>query len=74
MEIDKLIKKYQDELIDIDSSRKSDNKAGDHSFYMKYDEGEKNIKQFIVELKQLKAISVARCCKIDSEQFMCECC
>ena len=53
MEINKLIKKYEDELVNISDARYSDNEAGDHTFNMEYDEGEKNIKQFIVELKKL---------------------
>jgi hypothetical protein len=61
MEIDKLIKKYEDELVNIAEARESDDKAGDPTFNMEYDEGEKNIKQFIVELKQLKAINYTLC-------------
>tara|TARA_R110000851_G_C12674642_1_gene523083 strand:+ start:128 stop:472 length:345 start_codon:yes stop_codon:yes gene_type:complete len=62
MEIDKLIKKYQDKLININEARASDNKAGDHTFNMEYDEAEKNINEFIVDLKELEAINYTRCC------------
>jgi hypothetical protein len=69
MEINKLIKKHEDELVNIAEARVSDDKAGDHTFNMEYDEGEKNINQFIVELKQLKAINYTRCCT----QLFCDC-
>ena len=52
MEINKLIKKYEDELVNISEARASDNEAGDHTFNMEYDEGEKNIKQFIALVEQ----------------------
>lgn len=61
MEINKLIKKYQDKLINITEARASDNKAGDHTFNMEYDEGEKNINEFIVDLKELEAINYTHC-------------
>jgi hypothetical protein len=62
MEINKLIKKYQDKLINITEARASDNEAGDHTFNMEYDEGEKNINEFIVDLKELEAINYTHCC------------
>tara|TARA_R110000796_G_C14414634_1_gene419191 strand:+ start:344 stop:523 length:180 start_codon:yes stop_codon:yes gene_type:complete len=56
--INKLIKEYENKLIDIDKMRESDNKAGDHSFYMEYDTSKDNINEFIGELKKLQALII----------------
>ena len=58
MEIDKLIKKYEDKLIDIEDSRKADSLAGDHSFTMEYDTSKDEINLFIIDLKQFKALNM----------------
>lgn len=57
-EISKLIKDYENKLIDIERNRESDNKAGDHSFYMEYDTAKENINEFIGELKKLQALFI----------------
>jgi prephenate dehydratase len=56
-EIDKLIQDYENKLIYIEHSRESDNKVGDHSFYMEYDASKEKINEFIVELKKLQALT-----------------
>jgi transcription initiation factor IIE alpha subunit len=56
--ISKLINEYENKLIDIERSRESDNKAGDHSFYMEYDTSKENINEFIGELKKLQALFI----------------
>ena len=55
--INSLIKDYENKLIDIDRNRESDNKAGDHSFYMEYDTSKENINEFIGELKKLQTLT-----------------
>lgn len=57
-EIIKLIKDYENKLIDIEQMRESDNRAGDHSFYMEYDTSKENINEFIGELKKLQALTI----------------
>ena len=57
-EISKLIKDYENKLIDIEKMRESDDRAGDHSFYMEYDTSKENINEFIGELKKLKVIFI----------------
>lgn len=54
----KLIKDYENKLINIEEMRESDNRAGDHSFSMKYDTSEENIIEFIGELKKLQALFI----------------
>lgn len=56
--ISKLITEYENKLIDIEQMRDSDNKAGDHSFYMEYDTSKENINEFIGELKKLQALTI----------------
>ena len=56
--ISKLIKEYENKLIDISQSKDCDNKAGDHSFYMEYDTAKENINEFIGELKKLQALFI----------------
>ncbi len=56
-EISKLIKYYENKLIDIELNREADNKVGDHSFYMEYDTSKENINEFIGELKKLQALT-----------------
>ena len=58
--ISKLIKDYENKLIDIDQNRQSDDKAGDHSFYMEYNTAKENINEFIGELKKLQALTIQR--------------
>lgn len=56
--ISKLIRDYENKLIDIERSRESDNRAGDHSFYMEYDTSKENINEFIGELRKLQALTI----------------
>jgi hypothetical protein len=56
--ISKLIRDYENKLIDIEISRESDNRAGDHSFCMEYDTSKENINEFIGELRKLQALPI----------------
>jgi hypothetical protein len=51
--LNELITFYKKELINIKEQRKSDDLAGDHSFYMEYDSNEEKINEFIDKLKNI---------------------
>lgn len=70
--ISKLINDYKNKLIDIEQNRESDDRAGNHSFYMEYDTSKENINEFIVELKKLQALTIPFVVW-QSEQLVCRC-